>query len=209
MNIILFGPQGSGKGTQAGLLVEKYGWKHISPGELFRAEVKKGSEVGKKVKEYIDNGILVPNEINFEIVKNALAENDFKNFILDGFPRTQDQADYLDTIAEVDFAIEIHISEAESVKRISARLVCSKCKEGYNTIYIKPKTEGVCDKCGGELKQRADDTPEAVRKRLAIYHEQTAPLKEFYNKKGLFREVNGEQPIPDVFKDVEKVLGLE
>jgi adenylate kinase len=205
-HIILFGPQGSGKGTQADLLVEKYGLKHISPGELFRAEVSRGTPLGKQLKDYMDKGLLVPKEINFKVVYEALKAINFTNFILDGFPRSQEQADYLETIAKIDAAIEIHISDEEAVKRISSRFMCEKCSAGYNTISIKPKKAGICDKCQGKLVQRADDTPEAVRKRLTIYHEQTEPLKVFYGNKKAYKEVNGEQEIAKVFKELEKAL---
>ncbi len=206
MNILLFGPQGCGKGTQAGLLVKKYHLKHISPGELFRTEVAKDSKLGKQLKDYMDRGVLVPKDINFRIVKEALEKVNFTDFILDGFPRNTEQAEFLKGVVKIDFAIEINISDDEAVKRISARYSCQDCGEGFNTIYIKPKKPGICDKCGGRLIQRDDDKPEAVRKRLQIYHEQTEQLKEFYKKKKIFFEVNGERPIADVFEQLKKII---
>jgi len=205
MNIILFGPQGCGKGTQSELIVEKYGLKHISPGELFRAEVAKGTDLGKVLEEYMKKGVLVPKEINLKIVKDSLEQIGFKNFILDGFPRNTEQSEFLDKIAKTDYAIEISITDEEAIKRISSRRVCKRCKAGYNTIYKKPEKEGVCDKCGSEIVQREDDMPESVKKRLQIYHEQTAPIKKHY--KNVFHKVNGQQPIKKVFEDLQKILG--
>lgn len=208
MNIILFGPQGCGKGTQAAQLVKKYGFTHISPGELFRQEAAKGTELGKLLASYTNQGKLVPKELNRQIVKEAIEKANKTNIILDGYPRNQEQADFLDGFLPIDAALEIHISDEEAIKRISARLQCQNCKTGYNSIYIKPKQEGVCDQCGGKLIQRDDDKPEAVKARLKTYHKQTEPLIDFYRKKSIFQEVNGEQPIPEVFADVEKALKL-
>lgn len=204
MNIILFGPQGCGKGTQSEMLIKKYKLTHISPGELFRAEVTKGTKIGIKLKDYMDKGILVPKQINLQIVEGALSKIRFQDFILDGFPRNREQAQFLDTIAKIDFAIEISISDEEAIKRISARYACEKCGKGFNTIYKKPKKEGICDHCQGKLVQRDDDKPESVKKRLQIYHEQTAPIKDHYKK--VFHKINGEQPIVKVFKDIEKII---
>ncbi|RJQ18110.1 nucleoside monophosphate kinase [Candidatus Woesearchaeota archaeon] len=206
MNVIIFGVQGSGKGTQAEKLVQEYHLTHISPGELFREEIKKGTALGKKLKPYLDKGILVPKDINFAAIQQALKKINFQNFILDGFPRTEEQAIFLDTIATIDLVLEIHISDKEAMKRISSRRVCSKCGAGYNTISIKPKKAGICDQCKGSLIVRDDDKPAAVAKRLQIYHTATEPLKDFYRKKGVLLKINGEQPIEKVFREIQAKL---
>ena len=207
-NYILLGPQGSGKGTQAKLIAAKYNIPHISTGDIFREMRAQNSVIGKKVRELIDNGNLVPDEITNQIAADRLARPDCKQgFVLDGYPRNLVQAQFLEQKKHVNKCIYVEVSNAESIKRITARRVCSVCKADYNTIYIKPKKEGVCDKCNGKLMQRDDDTPEAVKKRLGIYYKETKPLLGFYKKKGVLLKVNGEQPVDKVFEGV--VAGLK
>lgn len=207
-NLIIMGPAGSGKGTQAKLISKKFNIPHISPGAIFREIEKHNTEIGRKVKELIDKGIFVPDKITNEIVLERLNQPDCKQgFILDGYPRSLAQAEFLEKHRQVKKCILIEVSDAECIKRMSARRICSKCKEEYNTIYIKPKQEGICDKCGRELIHRPDDKPEAIKIRLDEFHEQTEPVIDFYEKKGLLLRVNGEQPIDKVFEDVVK--GLE
>jgi adenylate kinase len=206
-NYLLLGPQGSGKGTQAKLIAAEYHIPHISTGDIFRGMRAQDSFLGKKVKELIDNGNLVPDEITNQIVAERLAKPDCKQgFILDGYPRNIEQAKFLEQKKSVSKCISVGVSDAESIKRITARRVCSVCKADFNTIYIKPKKEGVCDKCNSKLMQRDDDAPEAVKKRLGIYYKETKPLLDFYEKKGVLLKVNGEQPVDKVFKDI--VAGL-
>jgi adenylate kinase len=206
-NLIIIGPQGCGKGTQAELLSKKLGIPHISTGDIFREMREKDTPLGHKIKDLIDNGKLVPDEITDEIVMHRLSEKDTKKgYILDGFPRKLSQAEFLDSHAKIDKVIVLKVADNESVRRISARRVCSKCHEGYNTIYIKPKKAGICDKCGGKLVVRDDDKPAAVKERLKKYHEATEPLLKFYEKKDILLKINGEQSIKDVFNDIVKKL---
>jgi adenylate kinase len=206
-NLIIIGPQGCGKGTQAELLSKKLGIPHISTGDIFRDIREKDTPLGHKIKDLIDNGKLVPDEITDEIVMHRLSEKDAKNgYILDGFPRKLSQAEFLDSHAKIDKVIVLMVADKESVKRISARRVCSKCHEGYNTIYIRPKKAGICDKCGGKLVVRDDDKPAAVMERLKKYHETSESLLKFYEKKGVLVRIDGEQSIKDVFKNVFKKL---
>lgn len=204
-SLIIIGPQGCGKGTQSELLSKKLGIPHISTGDILRDIREKDTPLGHKIKALIDNGKLVPDEIVDEIVMHRLSEKDAKKgYILDGFPRKLSQAEFLDSHAKIDKVIVLIVSDKESVRRISARRVCFKCHEGYNTIYIKPKKSGICDKCGGKLVVRDDDKPAAVKERLKKYHEATEPLLKFYDKKGVIVRIDGEQSIKDVFKEIVK-----
>lgn len=188
-------------------MAAKYNIPHISTGDIFREMRAQNSALGKKVRGLIDNGNLVPDEITNQIVADRLAKPDCKQgFIIDGYPRNIGQAQFLEQKKPVNKYIYVEVSDVESIKRITARRVCSVCKADFNTIYIKPKKEGLCDKCNGKLMQRDDDTPEAVKKRLEIYYKETKPLLDFYKKKGVLLKVNGEQPIDKVFKDI--VAGL-
>jgi adenylate kinase len=188
-------------------MAAKYTIPHISTGDIFREMRAQNSALGKKVRGLIDNGNLVPDEITNQIVADRLAKPDCnEGFILDGYPRNIGQAKFLEQKKSVSKCISIEVSDAESIKRITARRVCSVCKADFNTVYIKPKKEGICDKCNGKLLQRDDDTPDAVKKRLEIYYKETKPLLDFYKKKGVLLKVNGEQPVDKVFKDV--VAGL-
>ncbi len=212
MNLILLGPPGSGKGTQAKLIVEKYGIPHISTGDMLREAVAKGTELGKEAKKYMDAGKLVPDEVVIGIVKERLQQPDCeKGFILDGFPRTIPQAEALDKILEelgkkIDAVINIQVPEEEVVKRIVNRRTCKNCGAVYHLIYKPPKEDNKCDKCGGELYQRDDDKEETVRQRYKVYKEQTEPLVEYYAKKGVLYNIDGTKSIEEVFAEIDSIL---
>ena len=206
MNLLIIGPQGSGKGTQAVKIAEKYGLLNLSMGELLRGEAKKDTALGKKIKDILAKGNLVPNDITNELLlKNIKSAK--KGVILDGYPRNLEQADWLEKNARIDKAILLKLEDAASVKRISGRRMCRKCGFIFHVEFIKPKKKDVCDKCGGELYQRDDDKPAAVKERLNIFHHQTEPVIQFYKKKGILAEINGDQSVENVFEDVVKVLG--
>ena len=212
MNIILLGPPGGGKGTQAKKIVEKYGIPHIATGDILREAVAKGTELGKKAKEYMDRGELVPDEIVIGIVRERLKQPDCeKGFLLDGFPRTIKQAEALDEMLKelgknIDAVIYIDVPEEEVVKRITYRRTCRNCGAVYHLIYAPPKEDNKCDKCGGELYQRDDDKEEVVRQRFKVYMENTAPLIEYYEKKGLLYRVDGTKSIDEVFSQIDEIL---
>jgi len=197
MKIIIMGPPGVGKGTQAKLLAEHLGLKHISTGDLLREEVRRGGELGKSVKEYMNRGELVPDDLIIEMLKGRLD----KNFILDGFPRTRGQAEALAEVTAVDHVLDIQLSAEEIVRRLSARRVCEQCGRNYNLLTSPPEVEGICDVCGGRLIQRDDDRPEVIRRRYQVYQEETAPVEEFYRKLGVLAEIDGARPIEEVFED--------
>lgn len=199
MKLILLGAPGAGKGTQAEKIVDKYEIPAISTGNILRAAVKDGTEMGLKAKSYMDAGQLVPDEILIGIIKDRLKEDDCKKgFILDGFPRTIPQAQALEDMGvEIDKVLDIEVSDDTITKRMSGRRVCSKCANSYHLEYKKPKVDGVCDACGGELIQRKDDAPETVQARLAEYHEMTEPLKDFYKKLGKLVIVEGQEEVAD------------
>ncbi|MEM4259757.1 MAG: adenylate kinase [Candidatus Woesearchaeota archaeon] len=201
MNIIILGPQGSGKGTQAIRIAEKYGLHHISTGDIFRENIKNKTDLGKEIEEIMQSGNLVPDDITNQVIKERL-EKTKNGFILDGYPRNIEQAKFLDKIAKIDFVIDLELSEEEAINRIASRRLCSKCGESYNVISIKPKVKGICDKCEGKLLQREDDKPEAIKKRLKIYNEQTTPLKDYYRNEGLLIEIDATQSIDEVFKSI-------
>ncbi|MBQ1220749.1 MAG: adenylate kinase [Peptococcaceae bacterium] len=212
MKIILMGPPGAGKGTQAEKLVDLYQIPHISTGDMFRKAQKDGTELGLKAKSYMDQGQLVPDEVTVGIVKERLAEADCKEgFLLDGFPRTVQQADALDTIlAELDMALDcvvnIEVDKAFLVDRLTGRRVCRTCGATYHIANKAPKVEGVCDKCGGELYQRGDDTIETVSNRLDVYAAQTAPLIDYYKSKGIMSSIDGSKSMEDVLADIRTAL---
>ncbi len=205
MKLMIIGPQGSGKGTQAKLLEKKYGIPHIATGDLLREAVKDGTELGLKIKDILERGELVPDEIVISLIKEELKRNK-DGFILDGFPRTLEQAKALDKITKLDKVIDIIVSDKESIKRISGRRSCPKCGLVFHVITNKPKKAGVCDDCGSGLIQRDDDKEEVIKKRLKIYHEETSLLEDFYRNEEILEEVNGEQPIKKVFENIVKVL---
>ena len=212
MKIILMGPPGAGKGTQAEKLVDLYQIPHISTGDMFRKAQKDGTELGLKAKSYMDQGKLVPDEVTVGIVKERLAEADCKEgFLLDGFPRTVQQADALDTIlAELDMALDcvvnIEVDKAFLVDRLTGRRVCRACGATYHIANKAPKVEGVCDKCGGELYQRGDDTIETVSNRLDVYAAQTAPLIDYYKSKGIMSSIDGSKSMEEVLADIRTAL---
>lgn len=212
MNLILFGPPGAGKGTQAKKMVDLYGIPQISTGDILRANVREGTELGLAAKAYMDKGELVPDEVLIGIIKNRLKEPDCeKGFILDGYPRTRPQADALTILLDeinkpIDVVLNLEVPDDELVERISGRLMCSKCGASYHRTFNPPKKEGVCDICGGELFQRADDREEAVMNRLDVYKKQTQPLIDYYTKKGILVTLDGTKGINEVFEDIKAAL---
>ena len=208
MKLILLGAPGAGKGTQAEKIVEKLGIPAISTGNILRAAVKDGTDMGLKAKSYMDAGQLVPDEVVIGIIKDRLKEKDCENgFILDGFPRTIPQAQALeDAGIAIDKVVDIEVEDEKITKRMSGRRVCAKCANSYHLEYKKPKVDGVCDACGGELIQRKDDAPETVIARLAEYHEMTEPLKDFYQNLGKLVIVEGQEEVADTTALVFKAL---
>lgn len=215
MRIVLLGPPGAGKGTQAKLIVQKYNIPHISTGDIFRKNIKEMTPLGIKAKEYIDKGQLVPDELTVEIVKDRIKEDDCKNgFLLDGFPRTVAQADALNDVlnslgTKLDHVININVDENNLIVRLTGRRVCPKCGASFHVAFNPPKVEGICDYCGAQVVQRADDSEETVKNRLSVYYKQTQPLIDYYTKNGLIRNINGEQEINEVFKEICDVLGSD
>ncbi|MBE5844930.1 MAG: adenylate kinase [Butyrivibrio sp.] len=213
MKIIMLGAPGAGKGTQAKMIADKYKVPHISTGDIFRANIKNGTELGKKAKEYMDKGQLVPDELTVEILLDRVAQDDCKNgYVLDGFPRTIPQADVLDKELtklgdKVDFAINVDVPDENIVRRMSGRRACLKCGATYHIEHIPPKQEGICDTCGSELVQRDDDKPETVQNRLSVYHEQTQPLIDYYNAKNILKSVDGTKDMQEVFAEITGILG--
>ncbi|HBA93059.1 MAG TPA: adenylate kinase [Ruminococcaceae bacterium] len=208
MKLILLGAPGAGKGTQAEKICEKFEIPAISTGNIIRAALKEGTEMGLKAKSYMDAGQLVPDEVVIGIIKDRLKEDDCKNgFILDGFPRTIPQAQALvDMGIDIDKVIDIEVPDEKIIKRMSGRRVCAKCANSYHMEYKKPKQEGICDACGGELIQRKDDAPETVLARLVEYHEMTEPLKGFYENLGKLKVVEGQEEVADTTKLVFAAL---
>ena len=215
MNIILLGPPGSGKGTQAEMLSKTYGIPHISTGDILREEVMKGTPLGEKVKVYMNKGELVPDELVIEILKNRLQEADCKKgFILDGFPRNLRQAKALDIILsdvnlKIDAVVYIDVTDEEIMRRLSLRRTCKVCGRIYNLYYNPPKHDEKCDICGGDLFIRDDDRPEVVEKRLKVFNEETKPLIDYYAEKRLLVRINGMSSIDDVFRHIVEKLGLK
>ncbi|MFN4132101.1 MAG: adenylate kinase [Caldimicrobium sp.] len=212
MNIVFLGPPGAGKGTQAKILIEKYGIPQISTGDMLREHRAKGTELGKKAQEYMDKGQLVPDEIILGMVKERLSQPDCeKGFILDGFPRTVAQAEALDNLLaemgkKLDFALALIVPDELLVERLTGRRTCKSCGMMYHIKYKPPKVEGKCDHCGGELYQRPDDNEETVRNRLKVYHESTAPLIDYYNKKGILKEIDGSKSIEEITAQLISIL---
>ncbi len=212
MHILLMGPPGAGKGTQAANLVNEFAIPHISTGDMFRAAVKEGTELGKQAKACMDAGKLVPDEVTIGIVRERLAKPDCKKgFILDGFPRTVEQADALTGILkdiglQLTRVLNINVPAADLVERAVGRRICKKCGATYHIKFNPAKVEGICDVCGGELFQRADDSEATMKSRLAVYEAQTKPLIKYYQQAGLYTEVDGRQAIDKVFADVVKSL---
>lgn len=215
MRLILLGAPGAGKGTQAEYLSKRFSIPHISTGDILRENVKNETELGKKAKEYMDKGLLVPDEIVIEIVKDRLSKEDCKSgFLLDGFPRTIAQAEALDKVLQdigqkIDKVLNIEVPDEKILERMSGRRICKNCGASFHVIYRPPKKEGICDVCGGELYQREDDKEETVKKRLEVYHAQTQPLIDYYRAKGLLVVAYGQEEIADTTKEVLKALGIE
>jgi adenylate kinase len=207
--IVILGPQGSGKGTQAEFLAEKLGIPDISIGQLLRDEVKKQSEISGQIDEYLKRGELVPNAITHKLAEERIKAPDCaKGFIFDGFPRILIQAKFLDTITEITNVLEIWISDEEALRRLSGRRTCSVCGKIYHLEFNPPQKENVCDECGSGLIQRPDDTPEGVHQRLKIYHEETEEVIKYYAEKGILIKINGEQGIEEVRGEIEEKMGM-
>lgn len=209
----MLGAPGAGKGTQASVLSQKYSIPHISTGDIFRANIKEGTELGKKAKGYIDKGLLVPDELVVDIVADRLQKEDCNDgYVLDGFPRTIPQAEALDTVLEtkgtsIDYVISVEVADEIIVDRMSGRRVCPKCGEPYHHEFKIPAVDNVCDRCGETLIQREDDQPATVLKRLKVYHEQTQPLIDYYSKKGILVKVDGTKDVKGVTAEIVASLG--
>lgn len=207
MKLVLLGAPGAGKGTQATCLAEMYGIPHISTGDIFRANMKAGTPLGQKAKSYMDQGLLVPDELTVDLVMDRLQQTDCeKGYILDGFPRTLVQAAALDAKTQIDAVIDIEVADEPIVERMAGRRVCPSCGEPYHTLSKKPMKEGICDRCQSKLITRADDEPATVLKRLEIYHSQTAPLIDYYRKSGKLLEVDGMQEVGVVTQEIAAKL---
>ena len=213
MKIIMLGAPGAGKGTQAKKIAAKYNIPHISTGDIFRANIKNGTELGQKAKTYMDQGLLVPDELVVDLVVDRVNQDDCVNgYVLDGFPRTIPQAEALDKALKelgqkIDYAINVEVPDENIVNRMSGRRACLKCGATYHVVYAAPKAEGICDTCGEALVLREDDKPETVQKRLNVYHEQTQPLIDYYTKQGVLKTVDGTKNLEEVFQEVVSILG--
>ncbi len=212
MKIIMLGAPGAGKGTHAKKITEKFGIPAISTGDIFRENIKNGTELGKKAKEYMDAGNLVPDELVCDLVVDRLKQDDCKKgYILDGFPRTIPQAEALTAALAkdndaIDYALEIFLEDQAIIDRMSGRRVCKSCGATYHVVNIPPKKDGVCDECDGELIVRDDDAPETVKKRLDVYHEQTAPLIDYYKKQGILKVIDGSKGLDTCFEEICGIL---
>ena len=213
LRTVLLGPPCAGKGTQAVRIVEKYNVPHISTGDIFRENIKNGTELGKKAQEYMNKGELVPDDLVIDLATSRLLEDDCKNgFLLDGFPRTVYQAEKLDEFLtahgmKLDKVIDIEVEKEELITRLTGRRVCKKCGASYHVVNIPPKKEGICDICGGELFQRADDTVETVENRIEVYNEQTMPLVDYYKRADNIVTIDGALPLETVFAEIVKSIG--
>ncbi len=212
MNLVLMGLPGAGKGTQAEKIVEKYGIPHISTGDMFRAAIKESTELGLQAKSFMDQGNLVPDEVTIGIVRERLSKEDCaEGFLLDGFPRTVAQAEALENILsdlnkKIDYVINIDVDQEFLMERLTGRRICKSCGSTYHLVFNPPAKDDVCDRCGGELYQRADDNAETVQNRLEVNQKQTKPLLDFYEGKGYLRNINGQQDIRKVFDDLDQLL---
>ena len=213
MKLIMLGAPGAGKGTQAKRIAAKYGIPHISTGDIFRANIKNGTELGKKAQTYMDQGLLVPDELVCDLVVDRIQQSDCeKGYVLDGFPRTIPQAEALTAALEklgtgIDYAINVEVPDANILNRMGGRRACLGCGATYHVEFNAPKQEGICDTCGAELVLRDDDKPETVQKRLNVYHEQTQPLIDYYTGQGVLKTVDGTKNLEEVFGDIVKILG--
>ncbi len=212
MKIVMLGAPGAGKGTQAKMIAAKYGIPHISTGDIFRANIKNGTELGKKAKTYMDQGALVPDELTLELIMDRFQQADCADgYVLDGFPRTIPQAEALTKAlaaegGKLDFAINVEVPDENIVSRMAGRRACLSCGGTYHIVYSPTKQEGICDACGGELVLRDDDKPETVAKRLEVYHSQTQPLIDYYAGQGILKEVDGTKEVSEVFDDIAAIL---
>ena len=211
MKIVMLGAPGAGKGTQAKMISEKYNVPHISTGDIFRANIKENTPLGQKAKEYMDKGLLVPDELVVDLVVDRLAQDAKNGYVLDGFPRTIPQAEALtealDKIGEkLDYAIDVEVPDDNIINRMSGRRACVACGGTYHIKFNPTKKEGICDACGGELILRDDDKPETVKQRLTVYHDQTQPLIDYYTKEGILKEVDGTLDLQAVFAEIVKIL---
>ncbi len=213
MNLLIMGPPGAGKGTQAEVLVKKLGITHISTGDMFRSAIQAGTEMGLKAKEYMDKGELVPDFVVVGMVKERLSQPDcVRGFLLDGFPRNVVQAEELDETlnsigSSLDGVINIVVPREKLIKRVTGRRICRSCGASYHMLFKKPRTDGICDNCGGALYQRTDDNETAVENRLYVYEASTEPLIDYYAKRGLIRNIDGDQDIDKVMEDIFKSIG--
>jgi len=212
MKIVMLGAPGAGKGTQAKMIASKYGIPHISTGDIFRANIKNGTELGKKAKQFMDQGLLVPDELTVDLVIDRLSQDDCaKGYILDGFPRTIPQAEALDTALKargeaLDYAVDVDVPDENIVSRMSGRRACTGCGATYHIVHNPSKKGDVCEVCGETLVLRDDDKPETVQKRLTVYHDQTQPLIDYYSAKGILKTVDGTQDMNDVFAAITAIL---
>lgn len=213
MKIIMLGAPGAGKGTQAKRIAEKWQIPHISTGDIFRANIKKGTELGTKAKTYMDQGLLVPDELVVDLVVDRVKQDDCKNgYVLDGFPRTIPQAKNLDEALEsygesIDYAINVEVPDENIINRMAGRRACVSCGATYHLVHIPTKVEGICDVCNSELILREDDKPETVEKRLTVYHDQTQPLIDYYTSQNKLKEVDGTKDMAEVFDAIVNILG--
>lgn len=213
MKIIMLGAPGAGKGTQAKMIADKYSVPHISTGDIFRANIKSGTQLGLEAKKFMDQGLLVPDELTVKILLDRVAQEDCKNgYVLDGFPRTIPQAEVLEKALlelndKIDYAIDVDVPDENIINRMSGRRACLACGATYHIVHVPPKSDGICDRCGKELVLRDDDKPETVTNRLAVYHEQTQPLLAFYSRKNILRTVDGTIDMKDVFSMIVNILG--
>lgn len=213
MKIVMLGAPGAGKGTQAKMIAERYQIPHISTGDIFRMNIKNGTELGKEAKTYMDAGKLVPDELTVKILLDRVSNEDCKNgYVLDGFPRTIPQAEVLTDALnklgdKIDYAINVDVPDENIVNRMGGRRSCPSCGQVYHVVHMPPKQEGICDKCGAGLVQRDDDKPETVSQRLTVYHDQTQPLIEYYEKAGVLKNVDGTKDQKEVFEAITEILG--
>jgi len=209
----MLGAPGAGKGTQAKMIAKEYGIPHVSTGDIFRANIKEGTELGKEAKGYMDKGLLVPDELTVKILLDRVAKDDCKNgYVLDGFPRTIPQAEVLEDALnklndKIDYAIDVNVPDENIIKRMSGRRACLKCGATYHIEHVPPKKEGICDACGEPLVLRDDDKPETVKNRLDVYHKQTQPLIDFYSERNILKTVDGTVDMMDVFNAIKAILG--
>lgn len=213
MKIIMLGAPGAGKGTQAKMIADTYGLPHVSTGDIFRMNIKNGTQLGMEAKTFMDQGLLVPDELTVRILLDRVGQDDCKDgYVLDGFPRTIPQAEVLEDALnklgdKIDYAINVEVPDENIIRRMGGRRACLACGATYHVEHVPPKQEGICDACGQELVLRDDDKPETVKNRLRVYQEQTQPLIDFYNKKGVLRNVDGTQDMQDVFAAIKAILG--